>query len=288
MILGYFGADDDEAVPGVPGAIVGPASNITPEMIVAAKKWGSYYQMPPAWILATIIAESNGNPKVVGDYHVDPNGASIGLMQVNTIAEAPKLRKARVTREMLKIPAINIQWGTMILRRKYDQVLEALAKARNKAVSNAISRKPELLGELVRLLYTGVDVIRHIYRGTLPDAKKVAPTVGGWRRNLVAVAPLAPETVALAPGGVMGFGRAPARAPMRMAPRLSPFYDRRQPPRSARRLHLVSRAVYAPPAPIAVVVTSGDDDCATYPTPLECRNGTVYWKSSQTLCCRSD
>jgi hypothetical protein len=174
--FGSFGADDPMA--------------ISPVIVAAAQKWGAARGLPVPWILATIWAESRGNPRAVGDYHVDPKGASIGLMQVNTVAEASNLKRARTTREMLFNPDKNIEWGSMILLRKYQLVLQALAKAKNRKVATAIAKRPELLGELVRLLYTGVDVIRHIYRGTLPDPKKVAHTVGGWRRNLVAVAPL--------------------------------------------------------------------------------------------------
>jgi hypothetical protein len=176
---------------------------LTPDIVAAAMKWGAFYGVPVPWILATIVAESGGNPRAVGDFHRLPGiGASVGLMQVNTVAEAGPLRRAKVTRAMLMIPDINVKWGTMILKRKYDLVREALAKARNKRVANTIAARPALLGELTRLLYTGVDVIRHIYRGTIPDPAKTAATVGGWRRNLVAVAPLAPEqqTVAMAPG----------------------------------------------------------------------------------------
>jgi hypothetical protein len=181
---------------------VDPVDRLTPDIVAAAVKWGAVYGVPVSWILATIIAESGGNPTIVGDFHIDPNGASIGLMQVNTIASAAALKRAKVTRAMLKIPDVNVKWGTMILKRKYDLVREALAKARNKRVANAIAARPALLGELTRLLYTGVDVIRHIYRGTIPDPTKTAATVGGWRRNLVAVAPLAPDqqAVAMAPG----------------------------------------------------------------------------------------
>jgi hypothetical protein len=173
---------------------------LRPDVVAAARKWSARLDVPLPWVLATIVAESRGNPRAVGDYHVDPRGASIGLMQVNTVASAAALKRARVTREMLFTPDVNVQWGTMILKRKYDLVREALARARSKRVAAAIAARPALLGELTRLLYTGVDVIRHIYNGTLPDPVKVRPTVRAWSENLVAVAPYAPESVAMAPG----------------------------------------------------------------------------------------
>jgi hypothetical protein len=188
MLFAYgFGAGDDDI-------------EFRPDVIAAAHKWAPIYGLPVAWVLATIWTESRGNPKAVGDYHVDPRGASIGLMQVNTVASAAALRKARTTREMLFIPDVNVKWGAMILQRKLQLVKEALSRARNKRVANAVAANPALLGELTRLLYTGVDVIRHIYNGTLPDPKKVAHTVNNWRRNLFAVAPHVSETVAMAPG----------------------------------------------------------------------------------------
>ncbi len=173
-----------------------PASMLSPEVVASAQKWAAARGLPTPWVLATIIAESGGNPRTVGDYHVSPEGASVGLMQVNTSAEAGLLRRAHVTRAMLFDIDRNIEWGTMILLRKYQKVLDTLARSRNKKVAMAIAKNPALLGELVRLLYTGVDVVRHIYRGTLPDPKKVAVTVGNWRRNLVAVGPLAPSGAA--------------------------------------------------------------------------------------------
>lgn len=175
-----------------------PASMLSPEIVVLAQKWAAARGLPVPWVLATIIAESGGNPRTVGDYHIIPEGASIGLMQVNTVSEAPWLKRARVTRQMLFEPDTNIEWGTSVLLRKYKQVLDTLAKAKNRKVATAIAQRPELLGELVRLLYTGVDVVRHIYRGTLPNPDKVKVTVGNWRRNLVAVAPLAPGGAAAA------------------------------------------------------------------------------------------
>lgn len=173
-----------------------PASMLSPEIVASAQKWAAARGLPVPWVLATIIAESGGNPRTVGDYHVLPEGASVGLMQVNTSSEAPWLRRAHVTRQMLFDIDTNIQWGTAVLLRKYKQVLDTLARSRNRKVAEAIAKRPELLGELVRLLYTGVDVVRHIYRGTLPDPNKVKVTVGNWRRNLVAVAPLAPSPAA--------------------------------------------------------------------------------------------
>jgi hypothetical protein len=169
---------------------------LAPETVALAQKWAAARGLPLTWVLATIIAESAGNPRTIGDYHIIPEGASIGLMQVNTVSEAPWLNRAHVTRQMLFNPDTNIEWGTAVLLRKYKQVLDTLAKSRNRKVATAIAQNPALLGELVRLLYTGVDVVRHIYRGTLPDPKKTAVTVGNWRRNLVAVAPLVPSAAA--------------------------------------------------------------------------------------------
>ncbi len=157
--------------------------NLTPEIVESARKWAAFYGMPPAWVLATILAESRGNPRAIGDKHIIPEGASIGLMQVNTVAHAGALRKGKTTRAMLFIPDVNIKWGTMILRDKYNQVAAALQSAKKplRGVPTDI---------LTRLLYTGVDTVRHIYRGTdpRPNAK---PTVMAWNAAINSVSGLA-------------------------------------------------------------------------------------------------
>lgn len=167
---------------GLGASIEDSVQNITPEMIASAKKWAGVYGVPAEWVVATILAESRGNPRAVGDYHIDPKGASIGLMQVNTRASADPLKRAKVTRQMLFNPDTNIQWGTMILRAKYNKIADALRKAKKplRGVPTDI---------LTRLLYTGVDTVKHIYRGTdpRPNAK---PTVYAWNQAIDAASAL--------------------------------------------------------------------------------------------------
>lgn len=122
-------------LPVVPG--------LHPQYVALAAKWASFYDIPLQWVLATILAESGGNANAVGDYHVDPQGASIGLMQVNSTAHGSALAAQGLSRQSLFDPDINIQWGTKILRKCVDRVRTALAG------------RPGDVGLMARLCYTG-------------------------------------------------------------------------------------------------------------------------------------
>ncbi len=97
-------------------------AGISPENVKLAAKWAAARGLPLDWVLATILVESGGNPNTVGDYHIDPKGASIGLMQINSVAHAAELAAAGLTRESLFNPDTNIEWGTKILRACFDRV----------------------------------------------------------------------------------------------------------------------------------------------------------------------
>lgn len=135
---------------------------LTPEIVESAQKWAEARGLPLQWVLSTILVESGGNPRTIGDRFIIPEGASIGLMQVNTVAWQNVLKKAGVTRAMLFNIDKNIEWGTRIMRQKYDQVMTALNKTRRPL------RNPVPIDVLMRLLYTGVDVIKAIYNGKDP------------------------------------------------------------------------------------------------------------------------
>jgi hypothetical protein len=122
-------------LPVVPG--------LDPRFVALAVKWAAFYGVPAQWVLATILAESGGNPNAVGDYHVDPQGASIGLMQINTTAHGSALAAQGLSRQSLFDPDINIQWGTKILRKCVDRARAALAG------------RPGDVGLMARLCYTG-------------------------------------------------------------------------------------------------------------------------------------
>jgi hypothetical protein len=122
-------------LPVVPG--------LHPQYVALAAKWASFYGVPLQWVLATILAESGGNANAVGDFHVDPQGASIGLMQVNSTAHGSALAAQGLSRQSLFDPDINIQWGTKILRKCVDRVQAALA-----------GRSGDV-GLMARLCYTG-------------------------------------------------------------------------------------------------------------------------------------
>lgn len=139
--------------------------SIRPEFVALADKWARAYNVPLQWVLATILSESNGNPNTVGDYHVDPQGASIGLMQVNAVAHGDELARAGLTRESLFNPDINIQWGTMILAK-------CIQSARNRGGGD--------VGLLARLCYTGA-----VRSGTDTSSCSSCPnTAMRWRENL--------------------------------------------------------------------------------------------------------
>ncbi len=138
---------------------------IRPEFVALADKWARAYGLPLQWVLATILSESNGNPNTVGDYHVDPQGASIGLMQVNVVAHADELARAGLTRADMFNPDINIQWGTMILA---------------KCVNSARARGGGDVGLLARLCYTGA-----VRSGTDTSSCSSCPnTAMRWSENL--------------------------------------------------------------------------------------------------------
>jgi hypothetical protein len=155
---------------------------LTPEIINLARKWAAARGLPAKWVVATILAESSGNPTCVGDYHVLPEGASIGLMQINTKAHGPALAAAGVTRTMLFEPDINIEWGTKILRGVYDRVRRALEKRPSKVP----------LERLLRLQYRGVQASSAVEQGRDPSlfidkltGQPYLASLPAWDANLV-------------------------------------------------------------------------------------------------------
>jgi soluble lytic murein transglycosylase-like protein len=85
--------------------------------VAAARKWATWYRVPFEWVLATILVESGGKPNVRGD----ADGRSVGLMQVNVVANAKD-----VTLAQMLDPEQNIKWGTKYLKDFTDKVEEAL------------------------------------------------------------------------------------------------------------------------------------------------------------------
>lgn len=148
-------------LPVVPG--------LDPAYVKLAAKWADFYELPLQWVLATILAESGGKPNTVGDYHVLPEGASIGLMQINVHAHGPDMAKLGVTREMLFDPDINIQWGTKILRKCVDRVV------------NALRGRPGDVALFSRLCYTGVNTPGAITAGNDPlSCPSCAQSTKNW------------------------------------------------------------------------------------------------------------
>ena len=120
-----------------------PKKKLSAAQIVAlAKKYAR--GLPPSWIVATILIESNGYVDLYGDCK-GCTCKSIGLMQVNTVAHAKDLKAQGFTRKDMFNPEKNVAMGTWILRKRYDEVLQALA--------GRAPRTP--LGTIVRLAYKG-------------------------------------------------------------------------------------------------------------------------------------
>lgn len=122
-----------------------------------AKKWSALYGVPFEWVLATIIVESGGKPNVRGD----ADGRSVGLMQVNVVANAKD-----VTLAQMLDPDQNIKWGTKYLKDYTDKVEEALA-----------GRTPPIpLSWIVRLYYKGpATVLSALHKGQNPATISWAP-----------------------------------------------------------------------------------------------------------------
>jgi hypothetical protein len=150
-------------------------AGIRPEFVALAAKWAAAYGLPLQWVLATILSESNGNPNEVGDYHVDPLGASIGLMQVNAVAHRDELARAGLDRNSLFNPDTNIEWGTKILFKCVQRAQGAFG--RPGSFDNQV-------GLLARLCYTG-----GVRSGTDTASCSSCPTTArNWNANLRRVA----------------------------------------------------------------------------------------------------
>jgi hypothetical protein len=159
--------------PGGIGRKLPVIPGLNPLYVQLAAKWAAHYGLPLQWIVATMLAESGGNPNSVGDYHVLPEGASVGLMQVNVRAHGPDMTAQGITRAMMFNPDINIQWGTKILAKCVQRVRTALA-----------GRSGDV-GALARLCYTGVNTPGAITAGRDPyDCPSCANNNKNWNARL--------------------------------------------------------------------------------------------------------
>lgn len=135
-----------------------------------AAKGARANRLPLDWVLTTILVESSGNPRSVGD----ADGRSVGLMQVNIVANPTGL-----SREQMFDPATNIEWGTKLLGHFRDQVVMALGG------------RPALapLDEITRLAYKGpTTVLAALQRGENPLGLSWAPAaIANWRREMARV-----------------------------------------------------------------------------------------------------
>lgn len=108
---------------------------LTPEYVALAKKYAKIRDLPVLWILTTIVVESAGKAKAVGD-----NGKSYGLMQINRVAHADLLKTLRVTDQQLFDPEINIAIGTYLMRLFLNDILAVLADHPSAAPLDVILR----------------------------------------------------------------------------------------------------------------------------------------------------
>jgi soluble lytic murein transglycosylase-like protein len=145
--------------------------------VQSAARWAKARGLPLEWVLATIIVESRGNPRAVGD-----DGRSIGLMQVNAAAHASELAAEGASRDALFDPNTNIAWGTRYLRQFRDDV-KAAAAGRS---------LPAALDVLVRLAYKGpAPVTSALRHGANPLALSWAPgAVANWQAAMARVTAL--------------------------------------------------------------------------------------------------
>lgn len=137
--------------------------------VESAYKWAKRYGMPFDWVLTTISVESGGNPNAAGD----AGGKSVGLMQVNTLAHG-------VSREQMRVPDTNIQWGTMLMKGFHDDVLAALAGR----------RPPAPIDVITRLAYKGPSTVEAALRRGENPVTSLAwgpEAATRWRRHMVNV-----------------------------------------------------------------------------------------------------
>lgn len=150
-----------------------------PSYVAAARKWATWYRVPLEWVLATIIVESGGKPNVRGD----ADGRSVGLMQVNVVANAKD-----VTLAQMLDPEMNIRWGTKYLKDYTDRVVEALG-----------GRTPPIpLSWIVRLYYKGPSTVTRVLRsGGSPATISWAPeALRRWAAAMAKVSALTGRQVA--------------------------------------------------------------------------------------------
>lgn len=125
-----------------------------------ARKWAKKRGIPASWILATIFVESGRDACKKGDYQKHPDGASIGLMQVNTVAHPDLMEKLGLSREDLFDPDKAVEIGSYILAQRAEQIMAALAGR----------PAPGGLGVLVQLAYKGrvPQILTQLARGEDP------------------------------------------------------------------------------------------------------------------------
>ena len=149
---------------------VAAGTGLSLQYVQLADKAARANGVPLEWVLATILVESKGKPYARGD----ADGRSVGLMQVNVIANAKD-----VTLAQMLDPAQNIAWGTHYLAQFRQDVLTALGGR----------TPPAALDELTRLAYKGPTTVENTLRaGGNPLKLSWAPAaINNWRQAMATV-----------------------------------------------------------------------------------------------------
>ena len=148
---------------------------ISPRVYALAEKWAVKRGLPLQWVLATILVESQGREKLMGD-----DGRSYGLMQINAAPHADRLKRYGLQPSDLLDANNNLMIGTEILREAWQAVANTLGTR----------KAPAPLDVLVRYAYVGPFATRSaLRRGLHPRETEAfasrAPIVEGrWSRAL--------------------------------------------------------------------------------------------------------
>jgi hypothetical protein len=151
-------------------ARVAAGTGLPLQYVQLASKEARANGLPLEWVLATILVESKGNSRARGD----ADGRSVGLMQVNVVANAKD-----VTLAQMLDPAQNIAWGTRYLAQFKQGVLSALGGR----------TPPAALDELTRLAYKGPTTVENMLRagGNPLKLSWALAAINNWRRAMATV-----------------------------------------------------------------------------------------------------
>jgi soluble lytic murein transglycosylase-like protein len=158
-------------------AKIAAATKIPVAGVQSAWKWSRVRGLPFAWVLATIIVESGGNPRSQGD----AGGKSKGLMQVNTEVHAKDkdwIAAGVHPDDMFNIDK-GVEWGTKVMKEILGE-LDDVLKSHHVKTSRDVS---------LRLSYKGPSTVKKtIIAGREPsDIPWAHEAIVRWHRALTTV-----------------------------------------------------------------------------------------------------